>query len=223
MPLVSHEIVGHDDEHLALKFSMLNEGQVVFCQISDAALDELAGMEGTESNFRVAQFISLRHTIEQSASRLFDEELVLPGSVVKIFSRHLGTKPDQRGEDQTVGSGEQVARSTHSDFRDAAEQAPPVASHESHPTCGQRQGVLTRGPAGLPLLDFLTAPRRDGPIRRRGDRCIVLKQHNPEPATGGIASSNVQTSEPDYVHILNDVCTISVNYLASFSECVRCY
>lgn len=109
MPLVSHEIVGHDDERMAFKFSMLNEGEVVLCQISDAALDELAETKGTESNFRVAQFVSLRHTIEQTASRLFDERPVLPGSVVGIFSRHLGTKPDQPGQGQTVGSSESFA------------------------------------------------------------------------------------------------------------------
>jgi hypothetical protein len=39
-----------DEERHAFRFSMLNGDQVVICQISDAALDELAGVEGTESS-----------------------------------------------------------------------------------------------------------------------------------------------------------------------------
>jgi hypothetical protein len=85
MPLNRHEIVGRDPERLAFKFSTLQDEQVVLCQISDAAMDELAGMKGTESRARMAQFLSLRETIEQTASRLFDEGPPLPGSVVKIF------------------------------------------------------------------------------------------------------------------------------------------
>jgi hypothetical protein len=48
-------------------------------------LDELAGMTGTESSVRMAQFLSLRQTIEQTASRLFDQARFRPGSVVRIF------------------------------------------------------------------------------------------------------------------------------------------
>jgi hypothetical protein len=101
MPLISHEIVGYDPERLAFKFSMLNDGQVVLCQISDAALDELAGTKGTESGVRLVQFLSLRHTIEQTASRLFDEEPILPGSVVKIFSKHVDRNPDEVGRSES--------------------------------------------------------------------------------------------------------------------------
>lgn len=92
MPLISHGIEGHDEERQAVRFSMLNDDQVVLCQISDAALDELAGMRGTESRARLAQFLSLRQTIEQTASRLFDEKPILRGSVVKIFSKHVAGK-----------------------------------------------------------------------------------------------------------------------------------
>jgi len=51
MPLIQNKIVGYDDERLAFKFTMLNEnnGETVECQISDAAMDELAGVKGTES------------------------------------------------------------------------------------------------------------------------------------------------------------------------------
>jgi uncharacterized protein DUF1488 len=104
MPLVRYEILGHDEERLAFRFSMLNNDQVVLCQISDAALDELAGMKGTENIARVAQFLSLRETIEETASRLFDERPVLRGSVVRIFYRHIHPELAEASRSQTGGS-----------------------------------------------------------------------------------------------------------------------
>ena len=90
MPLTPYELLGHDEERLAFRFSMLNDDQVVLCQISDAALDELTGTKGTEPITRMAQFLSsLREKIEQTASRLFDERPALRGSVVRIFARHI--------------------------------------------------------------------------------------------------------------------------------------
>jgi hypothetical protein len=106
MPLVRHEILGHDEERLAFRFSMLNDDQIVICQISDAALDELAGTKGTENAARMAQFLSLRETIEQTASRLFDERPVLRGSVVRIFSRHIRLELDAATQSQTGGASE---------------------------------------------------------------------------------------------------------------------
>jgi len=52
MPLIRNKIVGYDDERLAFKFAMLNEnnGEPVECQISDAAMDELAGVKGTRAS-----------------------------------------------------------------------------------------------------------------------------------------------------------------------------
>jgi hypothetical protein len=90
MPLVTHGIEGYDEERRVFRFSMLNDDNVVLCQISDAAMDELAGTKGTESSARMEQFLLLRQTIEQTASRLFDGKPILRGSVVKIFSKHIG-------------------------------------------------------------------------------------------------------------------------------------
>jgi hypothetical protein len=98
MPLISHKIEGHDEERHAFRFSMLNGNQVVLCQISDAALDELAGVEGTESSARRALFLAFREQVEQTASSLFDERPVLWGSVVRIFSKHVAAKADVTGE-----------------------------------------------------------------------------------------------------------------------------
>jgi len=89
MPLTRDKIIGHDLERLAFRFTMLNEGEVVTCQISDAAMDELAGMQGTESSARQAQFLSLRESIERIASDLYDEAPRFRGYVVRIFTKHL--------------------------------------------------------------------------------------------------------------------------------------
>lgn len=89
MPLTRDRIIGHDFERLAFRFTMLSDGDVVDCQISDAAMDELAGMQGTESSARQAQFLSLRETIERIASDLYDESPRFKGYAVRIFVRHL--------------------------------------------------------------------------------------------------------------------------------------
>ena len=51
MPLTRGRIVGYDDERLAFGFTMLNDGETVDCQISDAAMDELGGVKGTEGSY----------------------------------------------------------------------------------------------------------------------------------------------------------------------------
>jgi hypothetical protein len=90
MPLTRDKIVGHDLERLVFRFTMLDGDEAVQCQISDAAMDQLAGMQGTESSARQAQFLSLRETIERIASDLYDEAPRVQGYVVRIFTRHLG-------------------------------------------------------------------------------------------------------------------------------------
>ena len=52
MPLTRDRIIGHDNERLAFRFTMLNAADTVECQISDAAMDELAG---TENRIAVAR------------------------------------------------------------------------------------------------------------------------------------------------------------------------
>ena len=43
MPLTRDRIIGHYTERLAFRFTMLNDADTVECQISDAAMNELAG------------------------------------------------------------------------------------------------------------------------------------------------------------------------------------
>jgi hypothetical protein len=89
MPLMRGKIVGYDAERLAFGFTMLNGDETVECQISDAAMDELAGVRGTPSIARQAEFLSLRDVIEQIASDLYDAGPIVKGSVVRIFTKHI--------------------------------------------------------------------------------------------------------------------------------------
>ena len=89
MALMRDKIVGHDTERLAFKFTMLNEGKTVPCQISDAAMDELGGAKGTEHSARQAQFMLLRDDIEGIVSDLFAKAPPVEGYVVRIFTKHV--------------------------------------------------------------------------------------------------------------------------------------
>ena len=80
---------GHDNERLAFAFTMMNDDETVQCQISDAAMDELAEVKGTPSIARQAQFVTHRDTIEKIASELFDKAPIMKGYVVRIFSKHI--------------------------------------------------------------------------------------------------------------------------------------
>ena len=93
MPLTRDRIIGHDNERLAFRFTMLNNEVTVECQISDAAMDELAGVKGTESIARQAQFLALRDAVESIASDIFDKGPVVKGQVVRIFTKHVRTDP----------------------------------------------------------------------------------------------------------------------------------
>ncbi len=70
MPLTRGQILGHDNERLAFAFTMMNDGETVQCQISDAAMDELAETKGTQSIARQAQFVAHRDIIERIAHLL---------------------------------------------------------------------------------------------------------------------------------------------------------
>jgi hypothetical protein len=89
MPLTRGRIGGHDNERLAFAFTMMNGDETVQCQISDAAMDELAEVKGTPSIARQAQFVTHRDTIEKIASELFDKAPIMKGYVVRIFSKHI--------------------------------------------------------------------------------------------------------------------------------------
>ena len=92
MPLTRDRIIGHDNERFAFRFTMLNDGVAVECQISDAAMDELGGAKGTESIARQAQFLALRDAVERIASDVFDKGPCFKGQIVRIFTKHVRTE-----------------------------------------------------------------------------------------------------------------------------------
>jgi uncharacterized protein DUF1488 len=104
MPLTRDRIIGHDNERLAFRFTMLNAADTVECQISDAAMDELAGTRGTESMARQAQFLTLRDVVEGIASDIFDRVPVVKGRVIRIFSKHIQKSPSSLADPITTGS-----------------------------------------------------------------------------------------------------------------------
>lgn len=93
MPLTRDRIIGHDNERLAFRFTMLNNTETVECQISDAALDELGGVKGTESMARQAQFLALRDAVEGIASDIFHKSPHVKGQIVRIFTKHIQKPP----------------------------------------------------------------------------------------------------------------------------------
>src|SRR6188768_209251 len=72
MPLTRGEAVGHAAELMAFKFTMRNGEQIVQCQISNAALGDLAGRwRGTRE--LEAEFEAHRELIEAITSEQFDQ------------------------------------------------------------------------------------------------------------------------------------------------------
>jgi hypothetical protein len=104
MPLTRDRIIGHDTERLAFRFTMLNDADTVECQISDAAMDELAGTKGTESMARQAQFLALRDAVEGIASDLFDKGPCVRGQIVRIFTKHVQKQPPSLADPTANGS-----------------------------------------------------------------------------------------------------------------------
>jgi len=92
MPLMPGEVLRFDVDRMAFEFTMLDsEGETVRCQISGAAMDELAGTPGTPPDEREAQFMNLRDKVERIASERFDQGGILKGAVIRIFATHIRT------------------------------------------------------------------------------------------------------------------------------------
>ena len=91
MPLTRGEVVGYDAELMAFKFTMRNGEQIVQCQISNAALGDLAGRwRGAARELR-AEFEAHRELIEAIASEQFDQISNKETSLVRIFAKHILT------------------------------------------------------------------------------------------------------------------------------------
>jgi hypothetical protein len=74
MPLQRGDVQGYDFNRMVVEFTMLNQGKVIRCAISTAAMDDLEGRRDVKPDHRVHQFTRLREIIEERTSRKFFEE-----------------------------------------------------------------------------------------------------------------------------------------------------
>jgi Protein of unknown function (DUF1488) len=73
MSLSPGQWVGYDDARRMFRFTMLNGAEVVQCEISSSALDDLAGGVTGGPAGRESQFLTVRREIEHVASAIFDD------------------------------------------------------------------------------------------------------------------------------------------------------
>jgi Protein of unknown function (DUF1488) len=76
MPLQRGEGQGYDFDRMTVAFTMLNQGRVIMCAISTAAMDNIEGTRDVRPDQRIDQFMRLRDVIGERASRKFFEEQV---------------------------------------------------------------------------------------------------------------------------------------------------
>ena len=74
MRLQRGEAQGYDFNRMVFEFTMLNQGKVILCAISTAAMDDLDGSRNVKPDQRADQFVRLRDVIEDRASRKFFDE-----------------------------------------------------------------------------------------------------------------------------------------------------
>jgi hypothetical protein len=74
MPLQRGEVRGYDFDRSVVEFTMVNQGNVILCAISTAAMDHLERRRDVKPDQRLDQFMRLREVIEERASRKFFEE-----------------------------------------------------------------------------------------------------------------------------------------------------
>ena len=97
MPLTRGEAVGYDTELMAFKFTMRNGEHIVQCQVSHAALSDLA-CRGSRAAARdlPAEFEAHREVIEAIASAQFDRISNEETRLVRIFAKHIRTRTARR-------------------------------------------------------------------------------------------------------------------------------
>src|SRR5476649_1973719 len=78
MPLQRGEVKGYNFNRSVVEFTMLNQGTIILCAISTAAMDDLEGRRDVRPDQRVDQFMRLREVIEERASSKFFEERPSP-------------------------------------------------------------------------------------------------------------------------------------------------
>jgi len=96
MPLTRGEAVGYDADPMVFKFTMRNGEQIVQCQISRAALGDLADRWRGGTRDWSAVFEAHRELIETITSELFDRTSREETRLVRIFSKHIPSSTTQK-------------------------------------------------------------------------------------------------------------------------------
>ena len=96
MPLTRAEAIGYDADLMVFKFTMRNGEQIVQCQISNAALGDLAGRWRGAARELAAEFEAHRELIEAIASAQFDQTSSKETRLVRIFSKHIPSNTAQK-------------------------------------------------------------------------------------------------------------------------------
>jgi Protein of unknown function (DUF1488) len=73
MTFLRGEVQGYDVDRMVVQFTMINDGRVIQCAISSAAMDAIEGLGDVKPDRRVDQFVRLRDVIEERATRRFLE------------------------------------------------------------------------------------------------------------------------------------------------------
>jgi len=74
MQLERGEVQSYNFDRMVVEFTLLDQGKVILCAISTAAMDDLEGRRDVKPDERLGQFMRLRDVIEERASRKFFEE-----------------------------------------------------------------------------------------------------------------------------------------------------
>lgn len=86
MTLQRGEVQDYDLDRMVVEFTMLNQGTVIKCAISSAAMDNLDGKHNHADDPRIEQFMRLRDVIEERASKKFFENDSNPARPVVLRS-----------------------------------------------------------------------------------------------------------------------------------------
>ena len=108
MPLTPGHITGYDNERMVFRFSMFCGDELVECQISAAAIDELVGGPRGSYVDRQTQFAQLRQTIERLASAKFEAGTLVRGTTLRIFAKDI---PKATPQNDFTTSGKSPSRS----------------------------------------------------------------------------------------------------------------
>ena len=86
MALQQGEILGYDFNRMVVEFTMFDQGKLVPCAISTAALDDLERNTSVKADGRVEQFIRLRSLVEERAEQKFAAGFVESGGRLVLRS-----------------------------------------------------------------------------------------------------------------------------------------